>query len=183
MRINNVFVLDTPSIDCATFETTSVALLIVGMTSTMSLCYLRVCAVWRWNRFIVGIFGVLWISVGASNVTMIRSVKTLQVDTFCTKVIVGGQLILAPFIVAVINHTLVFLAITYGICKNTLRGDLTFRHGIMLMLGKSLPTFSKALLHDSQIAYVYVLLPSRTRWILLVNHINLESLWSLLYSH
>lgn len=123
----------------------------------MSLCYLRVCAVWRWNRLIVGFFGILWLSVGASIVTLIRSVKAIQVETFCTVAIAGGQLILAPFIVAVINHTLVFLGITYGICKNTLRGDLTLRDGVMLMLGKSLPTFSKALLHDSQISYVYVL--------------------------
>ena len=126
----------------------------------MSLCYLRVCAVWRWNHFIVGFFGVSWLSVAASCVTVIHSIKTLQVETYCTVIIVDGRLILAPFIVAVVNHTLVFMAITYGICKNTLRGDLTLRHGIMLMFGKSLPTFSKALLHDSQIAYMYVLLPS-----------------------
>ena len=142
-----------------TFETTSVALLTIAMTSTMSLCYLRVCAVWRWNRYIIGFFGISWLSVAASSVTVINSIKTLQVETFCTLVIVEGRLILAPFIVAVVNHTLVFMGITYGICKNTLRGDLTFSHGVMLMLGKSLPTFSKALLHDSQIAYMYVLLP------------------------
>ena len=134
--------------------------MVVAMTSTMSLCYLRVCAVWRWNRFIVVFFGISWLSVAASNVTTIHSIKTLQVETYCTVVIVGGRLILAPFIANVVNHTLVFMAITYGICKNTLRGDLTFKHGILLMLGKSLPTFSKALLHDSQISYMYVVLPS-----------------------
>jgi hypothetical protein len=126
----------------------------------MSLCYLRVCAVWRWNRYIVGFFGVSWLSVAASNFTMIHSIKTLQVESYCTVIIVGGQLILAPFIINVVNHTLVFMAITYGICKNTLREDPTFKHGIMVMFGKSLPTFSKALLHDSQISYMYVPLPS-----------------------
>ena len=126
----------------------------------MSLCYLRVCAVWRWNHFIVGFFGVSWLSVAASSATVIHSIKALQVGNFCTVIIVEGRLILAPFIVAVVNHTLVFMAITYGICKNTLRGDLSFRHGILIMLGKSLPTFSKALLHDSQISYMYVHLHS-----------------------
>ena len=169
MRINNVFffVEDTPSIDCMSFETTSTVLLIIGMTSTMFLCYIRVCAVWRWDRLIVGFFGVSWLFVAGSSATVIRSIKAEQVDTYCRVVIVDGQLIIAPFIVAVVNHTLVFMAITYGVCKNTLRGDLTFKHGIMVMLGKSLPTFSKALLHGSQIAYVYVpFLPSplRTRW-------------------
>ena len=130
------------------------------MTSTMSLCYLRVSAVWRWNRYIVAFFGVSWLSVAASNATMIHSLKTIQVENYCTLVIVGGRLILAPYIVNVVNHSLVLSAITYGICKNTLRGDLTFKHGIKLMLGKSLPTFSRALLHESQISYMYVLLPS-----------------------
>jgi hypothetical protein len=180
--INGVFVQDTPSIDCTAFEATSVALLVVTMTSTFSLCYIRVCAVWRWNRFIIGFFGVSWLSVAGSSVTMINSVKTLQVETLCTVIIADGRLVLVPFIVAVVNHTLVFMAITYGICKNTLSGDLTFRNGIMIMLGKSLPTFSKALLHDSQISYVYVLLPSPTRWKVLVNHIHLESFWGFLYS-
>ena len=126
----------------------------------MSLCYLRVSAVWRWNRYIVAFFGVSWLSVAASNATMIHSLKTIQVENYCTLVIVGGRLILAPYIVNVVNHSLVLSAITYGICKNTLRGDLTFKHGIKLMLGKSLPTFSRALLHESQISYMYVLLPS-----------------------
>ena len=174
VRINGVLVLDTPSIDCEAFETASAVLLVVGMTSTMFLCYFRVCAVWRWNRLIVGFFGISWLSVTASSATVIQSIKTLQVEAYCTVTIVGGQLILAPFIVAVLNHTLVFMAITYGICKNTLSKDLTFRNGIMIMLGKSLPTFSKALLHASQISYMYVLLPSPNA---LVNRINLESLW------
>ena len=134
------------------------------MTSTFSLCYVRVCAVWRWNRYIIGFFGISWLSVAASSVSMINSVKALQVETHCTVIIVDRRLVLVPFIVAVINHTLVFMTITYGICKNTLSGDLTFRNGIMVMLGKSLPTFSRALLHDSQVSYVYVLLSSPTRW-------------------
>jgi hypothetical protein len=136
------------------FQTTSIALLIIGMSSTVFLCYLRVCAVWHWNRFIVGFFGVSWLSVVALSFTLIRSIKTVQLEGYCTTTIVKGSLILAPFITNVFNQTIVFLAITYGVCKNTLGGDLTFRDGILLMLGKSLPTFSKAMLHDSQVCYM-----------------------------
>jgi hypothetical protein len=71
-------------------------------------------------------------------------------------IIVDGRLIPVPFIVAVINHTLIVIAITIALCKNTLGRDFTFRHGIMIMLGKSLPTFSRALLHDSQISYIMI---------------------------
>ena len=143
------------------FQKASVALLIAGMMSTKSLCSLRACAVWRWNRNIVTFFTFSWLCVGAATiVTATLAVKTLQVETYCTVIIVQGRLVPLPFIVAVINHTLIVIAINFGVCKNTMRGDLTFSHGIMLMLGKSLPTFSKALLHDSQISYMYVFFPS-----------------------
>ena len=136
-------------------------LLFVGMTSTKFLCYFRVCAVWRWNYYIVGFFTFSWLCVAAAaGVTAIRSVKALQVESYCTVIIVEGRLVPAPFIVAVVNHTLIVIAITYGVCRNTLGRDMTFGHGIMVMLGKSLPTFSRAMLHDSQISYMYVLLPS-----------------------
>jgi len=155
--ILQVIFKNTPSIDCIAFGKASAFLLIVGMTSTKSLCYLRTCAVWGWNRFIVAFFTVSWLSVAAATtVTATRSTKALQVETHCSVIIVDARLIPAPLIVAVCNHTLIVIAITYGICKNTLGGDLTFRHGIMAMLGKSLPTFSRALLHDSQISYIMI---------------------------
>ena len=144
-------------------KTACAVLLIIGMTATKFLCYFRVCAVWRWNRFIVGFFTASWLSVAAATGnTAIQSTKTFQVDGYCEVIIVDGGLIPVPFIVAVVNHTLIVIAITYGVCMNTLGRDLTFRDGVMHMLGKSLPTFSKALLHDSQISYMYVrvLLPS-----------------------
>jgi len=135
----------------------SAVLVILGMTSTKSLCYLRTCAVWGWNRFIVAFFTLSWLCVAAATITTAtHATRTLQVDTYCTVIIVEGRFFPLPFIVAVINHTLIVLAITFGICKNTLGGDLTFRHGIMLMLGKTLPTFSRALLHDSQISYIMI---------------------------
>ena len=133
-------------------------LLIVGMTSTKFLCYFRVCAVWRWNYFIVGFFTLSWLCVAAvSGVTAIRSTAALQVDSYCTMIIVEGRLIPAPFLAAAVNHTLIVIAISYGVCRNTLGRNMTFRHGVMAMLGKSLPTFSRAMLHDSQISYMYVL--------------------------
>ena len=106
-------------------------------------------------------FTFSWLCVAASSFAAATyATRTLYVENYCAVVIVNGRLIPAPFIVAVINHTLIVIAITCGVCRNTLDGNLTFRHGIKLMLGKSLPTFSKTLLHDSQISYLYVLLPS-----------------------
>jgi hypothetical protein len=138
------------------FKTTSLVVFITGVASTLSLSYLRVCAVWRWNRFIVAFFGISWLSVVASCFTLIISLKEIMVEDYCNLLIVGPT-IPSLFITTFVNHTAIFLAITYGVCKNTIDGDLAFRENIRLMLGKRLPTFSKALLHDSQISYMWVL--------------------------
>ena len=76
--------------------------------------------------------------------------------------IADRELIPTPFITIFFNHTAVFLAITYGICKNTFGKDLTPRDRIWLMLGQRLPTFLKAMLHDSQVSYMWVILSPRT---------------------
>jgi hypothetical protein len=127
----------------------------MGMVSTLFLSYLRVCAVWHWNPFIIGLFGISWISVVASGFAMINSIKGIEVDNYCQEILVG-QRILAPFITSFFNHTIVFLAITFGVCKNTIgkNSDLTLKDCFRLMLGRSLPTFSKAMLHDSQVCYM-----------------------------
>jgi len=55
-----------------------------------------------------------------------------------------GQRILVPLMSTFFNHTIVFLVITFGICKNTLGKDLSLRDCHRLMPGRRLPTFSKA---------------------------------------
>ena len=143
------------------FKTTSLAVFITGVASILSLSYLRVCAVWRWNRFIVAFFGISWLSVVASSFILIFSIKEIMVEGYCNLLIMGPTPLPGPslFITTFFNHTAVFLAITYGVCKNTIDEDLAFTENICLMLGKNLPTFSKALLHDSQICYMWVLKP------------------------
>ena len=145
--------LATPSVDCEAFEPTFVLFFIIALISTLFLSYLRVCAVWHWNKFVVGLFGVSWMSVVASGFAVINSIKGIEMEGYCEEIILG-QRILAPFITSFFNHTIVFLAITFGVCKNTIGEDLTLRDCIRLMLGRNLPTFSKALLHDSQVCYM-----------------------------
>lgn len=155
VRFNDTFVLAISSINCMVFEVITLGFLITAVTFTTVLPYLRVCAVWGWNRFIVTFFGISLLFVVASLFTLVHSIKQIEVESYCNLVIVG-PLILAPFLMTVLNYTFIVLAITYGVCKNTL-GDLTFKNGILLMLGKTLPAFSKALLHDSQVCYMWVL--------------------------
>lgn len=138
------------------FGNTIIALVIVVMSSTFFLSYLRVCAVWHWNRFIAGFFGISWLSIVASWLTILRTIKGIQVgpQPYCTILVVdSGPIFVVPYIASIFNQSAVFLAITIGVYRNT-GGNLTFRDGIPLVLGKNLPTFSKALLHDNQVCYM-----------------------------
>lgn len=121
----------------------------------MFLSYLRVCGVWHWNRFIVGLFGVSWLSVVASGFAMINATKGIEVENYCV-VVIMGQRILAPVITTFVNHTVVFLAIALGVCRNTIGKDLSIRDCLRLMFGRRLSTFSKAMSHDSQLCYMWV---------------------------
>jgi len=145
--------LTTPSLACTAFEATFIVFFITAVVSTLFLSYLRVCAVWHWNHVIIGLFGLSWISVVASGFAVINAIKGNELENYCEEIIVGRK-ILAPFITSFVNHTIVFLAITLGVCKNTLGRNLTLRDCFWLMLGRGLPTFSKALLHDSQVCYI-----------------------------
>lgn len=86
---------------------------------------------------------------------MVNSIQGIEVEGYCVEIIVGN-LILVPIMTSFVNHAIVFFAITLGVCKNTIGRDLTVRDCIRLMFGKSSPTFSKALLHDSQVCYMWV---------------------------
>ena len=150
------FFLATPFVACTAFEATFVIFFVMGLASTMFLSYLRVCGVWNWSPFIVGLFGASWISVVASGFALINSIKGVEVeDNYCEEILVG-QRILAPIITTFVNHTIVFLAIAFGVCKNTIGKDLSLGECLRLMLGRRFRTFTNALLHDSQVCYMWV---------------------------
>ncbi|KAF8154870.1 hypothetical protein B0H34DRAFT_853081 [Crassisporium funariophilum] len=162
--VGKVVMLSDPIENCTTYEEAIIGILIVSVSSTMFLSYLRVCAVWDWDRRIVGIFGASWISVVAGNLTCIVSVKGVVVRVegapYCVDQIVGKYLA-ASFLSAMINHGAVLVALTYKLCKSNLAysREVTVRDGLrMAVLGQSLPAFSKALLQESQICYIIAMI-------------------------
>ena len=174
------FFLATPFVACTAFEATFVLFFVTGLVSTLFLSYLRVCGVWHWNPYIVGLFGASWISVIGSGFAVINSIEGVEVENYCAVVLVG-QRILAPFISTFFNHTIVFLAITFGVCKNTIGKDLPLGDCLRLMLGRRLSIFTKALFHDSQVCYMWVFcLCEHLEAVCMVTDIfTLESLWEL----
>ncbi|KAF8154873.1 hypothetical protein B0H34DRAFT_799606 [Crassisporium funariophilum] len=150
--------LTIDSNNCVRFED---ALIVLGCTFVAAntlLSYLRVCAVWNWNKVIVGIFGLLYLASVGGGLTITKGIRGAQFPgtDFCFDIVEGNYISAALFILLV-NDTAVFLAITYGV--SSMLQDTTIKGGIQrAFFGKSLPAFSKALLQDSQFSYFITVL-------------------------
>ncbi|KAF8154848.1 hypothetical protein B0H34DRAFT_660956 [Crassisporium funariophilum] len=142
--------------DCQAFEAVLISFFIVSLISNALLPYFRVCAIWDRNRYIIGFFGLTYLSVVVSGLSIITGLKgtNLAGSPHCVDIIVK-QTIPASFLTMFAHDTAISLAITYGVCKRNLQSnDLSINRGLCTaLLGRSLPAFSKAFLHDSQICY------------------------------
>jgi hypothetical protein len=114
------------------------------------------------NPWIVAFFAALWLAVAAASSTVIFGIEGSNIGP--TNYCIGGQgkpFVAAAAIVPLINHGLVFLAITWHLlCHNSREISSTFKSGIKFQVfGNFLPVFSKAILQDGQAYYLLLVLP------------------------
>lgn len=144
---------------CYLFIITDHALMTVTISTTTLLFVFRVTAIYERNNHVTTFFGLMWlVIVGCSIITT----KGLEVypdyDTdrsmwFCITRRVSSYLVL-DFIVPLVHDTLIFLAISWRLAKNSIQ-HLDMRCGIQAMiLGKYMPAFSRSLLQDGQIYHL-----------------------------
>ena len=107
----------------------------------------------------MGFFAGLWLAVLGGCLAIIVHVLEHQVNPLLhtTAVCINSGVdpfIAASTIIPLINDTLVFLAITWRLTRNSY-DDHTLRSGIrILIFGDYLPVFSKVLLKDGQAYYL-----------------------------
>ncbi|KAH9475853.1 hypothetical protein JR316_0011413 [Psilocybe cubensis] len=143
-----------------------------GAISFTSLLFtFRVRAIFEGNRYVTAFFGILWlVVVGTALMTtqgdtagQIGSTKSCVNEHF--KEYVTGSAI-APLV----NDTLVFLAISWRLMQNSLLGnDRKFCIRAMI-LGKRMPSFSRALLKDGQVYYLTTVSTNLLTLILMLIH-------------
>ena len=122
------------------------------------LFFIRTRAVFKKDPWVVAFFAGLWLAVLGGCLAFIIHILEKQVElpsnaTICHTSGVN-PFVAATTIIPLINDTLVFLAITWRLTRNSY-DDHTLRSEIrILIFGDYLPVFSKVLLQDGQAYYL-----------------------------
>jgi hypothetical protein len=149
-----------PVSNCAALARSNSAFSIISVASTSLLFYLRVCAIYGMAKKIVVGFGIVWLICFGMALTIWSTFGAAHVGTthYCVEMVKGHLLGSMLFVVAA-NETLIYLAIALRIMQMfpTESGSVT-RRLRLIGTASSLPKFSKALLHDSQTYFLYVIL-------------------------
>jgi len=156
--------LTVPITNCQLFSAGILGFYNTLISSTMLLSYFRVCAVWDRSRSILVVFGFLWVVGVAGSLTTVAGLSFDHFDgsPYCTEIVPSGRgYVGAAVFGPTINHLIVFVATTYGLCRSYANFHNKFsitRSYRVFVLGESLPAFSKAVLQASQLCYLVAML-------------------------
>jgi len=131
----------------------------IAIPSTTLLFFFRVRAVYLDNKYVIGTFAVMWLGVLATSITATQQGGATRIGptNYCIFVIdVRSPFILASVVIPFINDTLGFCAVTWRLTMNS-QINPTFKSSFKSMaFGHYLPIFSRALLQDGQIYFLWV---------------------------
>lgn len=149
---------------CSIAQTLVEVCFAIAVPSTSLLFFLRARAIFDKNTYLVLFFFLVWLSVLGSAATVPTAIIAINIGPtpFCINVGVrpyAGAAGITPLV----NDTIIFLAISWRLFRNSY-ADISLRGNIKTFItGEYLPQFSRALLKDGQMYYLYVWL-SRTRF-------------------
>ncbi|KAF9553159.1 hypothetical protein CPC08DRAFT_714025 [Agrocybe pediades] len=125
------------------------------MSSTSLLFFYRIRALYIGNNYVVGLFFALWLCVVASSITPIFAVSGANIgQTKYCQINRLERFVAASVIVPFVNDTLVFVATSWKLMRHS-HAETSIKNGIRVMiLGRYLPAFSKAMLQDGQAYYL-----------------------------
>ena len=131
---------------------------------TSFLFFLRIRAIFQRSPWVVLFFAFMWVAVLGGCLAFICEVfLTVKVNPALKTTAICFNAAISPFIAAatiipMINDTLIFIAVTWRLSRNSYDPD-TIGNGVRtLIFGDYLPVFSKALLHDGQAYYLLAFL-------------------------
>ncbi|CAA7262468.1 unnamed protein product [Cyclocybe aegerita] len=127
----------------------------IAIPMTSLLFFFRVVAMYEWNKYIVAFFSLSWLAVVGGCLTPTQGISGSNIGN--TAYCINSRLepyVSAAAIVPFVNDTLIFIATTMRLMQNTYV-DTNIKNGLKVMLfGKYLPAFSKAVLQDGQAYYL-----------------------------
>ena len=149
---------------CIILERLVVVFFCAAVVFTSLLFFFRTRAVFKTYPWVVAFFAGLWLAVlGGCLAFIIDVFKPVSVNPASNANALcfdsgSNPFVAAATIIPLINDTLVFLAISWHLCRNSYYLPYTFKSGIRLLIfGDYLPVFSRALLQDGQAYYLLAL--------------------------
>ena len=129
---------------------------------TSLLFFFRTRAIFNRNPWVTAFFAGLWLALlGGCLAVIVDAFKPMPVNSTSNTTSLcfdsgANSFVAAVTIISLINDTLVFLAISWRLSRNSYGpGPYTLRSGIrFLIFGDYLPVFSKALLRNGQAYYL-----------------------------
>ncbi|KAJ7288813.1 hypothetical protein C8J57DRAFT_1166515 [Mycena rebaudengoi] len=129
----------------------------IAVSSAAFLFFFRVRAIYNNSRVATVIFGVLWLAVLATSITVPVSGRGTSIGNppQCVTLARHGARGGSSGITITIHDTIVFFAISYRLVANFAHGQQTRGTQLKeLLSGASLPAFSKSLFTDGQMYYM-----------------------------
>ncbi|KJA21923.1 hypothetical protein HYPSUDRAFT_202618 [Hypholoma sublateritium FD-334 SS-4] len=152
--------LTLPVADCAKMYDAINALLVVFVSATTAMFYVRVCAVYNKSKIIIVAYGILWLSVVGMLLTIPFTFTAVHIATtqYCGESM-HGDLLGPTTVILMVNDTMVYAAIAYKIFAMFVPTDAPrgTKLTTLLTFGKTLPLVSRALLKDSQLYFMVVI--------------------------
>ncbi|KAF9044933.1 hypothetical protein BJ165DRAFT_1527878 [Panaeolus papilionaceus] len=139
----------------------------IAIPSASLLFFFRLRAVFLGNKLVTSTFAILWLCELATSLMYPLSfplgyVTSNNVDESMPSACLphfdqdAGKVLLLPITMTFLFDTLVLIAISWRLTKNT-HTEQGFRNGVRTFFGgKYLPAFSQALLQDNQLYYLCV---------------------------
>ncbi|KAF9563004.1 hypothetical protein CPC08DRAFT_687120 [Agrocybe pediades] len=155
--LGRVVLITSPIADCAKFEAVMNGLLTACVALTTLTFYLRIYAIYRDNLVVKVVYGILWLATVGISVTfnMTFTAEHLGPTNYCLEG-VKNHFLLPLAIVILTNDILIYVAITYRLYNLFYDIESSTGQKLKLLLGTSLPAFSKAVLQDSQLYFLMI---------------------------
>ncbi|TFK33079.1 hypothetical protein BDQ12DRAFT_572650, partial [Crucibulum laeve] len=140
---------------CATYQTVNNIFYVLAIPMTAFLFFLRVRAVYNRKKNVSVIFFTLWLALLGYLLSLVTATKGINIGStdYCTYApLVTRDSGTGVFLF--IHDTLVFLAISWRLFSISHVDNNAGKGLKVVVLGRYLPAFSKAILHDGQVYYL-----------------------------
>ncbi|KAF8898041.1 hypothetical protein CPB84DRAFT_1781224 [Gymnopilus junonius] len=132
-------------------------LVCIAIPSTSLLFFFRVHAMYNHHKYVSGFFFLMWLAVLGGSLTNVLGVAGFNIGP--TKHCLNGTLkpyVSVGIIIQFVNDSLVFGAITLRLMQIGMEEEEMKLKDVLrvIILGKDLPAFTKALLRDGQVYYL-----------------------------